>query len=421
MNPFIKALDVRRWADQIAARSTLPQICRRLIHATDRTVTGVDFPAHESVQRSSNDGLVVSETGNSWVPVGRSIWELGVRKDVKGKADEDYHKRTKEMSEAERLSTTYIALTARHWENKRQWVEDLSKKAEWKEVRAYDADDLEQWLENAPAVAAWFSRLVGTRPEDVDDVESRWNAIAESATKQLKPQVFLVSRDESVKHVNEWLGKQPSQLAITFRSPGEVLDFVCAAIAAMDEPERTIVSARVIIVESSRAWKALRDLVTPSVLVIDPSVVLPAEEIGRGVAAGHHVLLAIDPHGWSQSGNVMELKGASEYELSQALEDCGYKPVEAEQAARAAAGSLAILKRRLARFSTAKTTSASSVVPAGTIHACLLLGGWDGGNAADRAAIERLSGISYQEVESSVQQLTTCRDPIFCTLLDAGG
>lgn len=341
MASFISALDVRRWAEQIAARSTLPQLCRRLVHATDRTVSVVDFPAHESVQRSGFDGLVVSEIGNSWVPAGRSIWELGVKKDVKGKADEDYDKRTKETPNAERLSTTYIALTARHWENKRQWAEDQSKKAEWKEVRAYDADDLEQWLETAPAVAAWFSRLVGTRPEDVDDVESRWNAIAESATKRLKPQVFLVSRDESVEHFREWLGKQPSQLAITFRSPSEVVDFVCAAAAAMDEPERTIVSARAIIVESSRAWKALRDSTTPSVLVIDPSVVLPAEEIGRAVAAGHHVLLAIDPHGWSQSGNVIELEGASEYELSQSLENCDYKPVEAEQAARAAAGSQA--------------------------------------------------------------------------------
>lgn len=413
MASFISALEIRRWAEQIASRSTLPQVCRRLVHATDRSVSFVEFPAHESVQRPGFDGLVESKTGSSWVPAGRSIWELSVRKDIKGKADGDYDKRTKETSEVERLSTTYIALTARHWKQKRQWLEDQSKKAEWNEVRAYDSDDLEQWLEIAPTVAAWFSRLVGTRPEDVDDIESRWNAIAESATKQLKPQVFLVSRDKSVKQLGEWLGNQPSQLAIEFRSPSEVLDFVCASIAAMDDPGRTIVLARTIIVESTRAWKALRDSVTPSVLVVDPSVVLPPEEIGRAVAAGHHVLLAIDPYGWSQSGSAIELERASEYELSKALEDCDYKPVEAEQSARAAAGSLAILKRRLARYSTPLATSAPGIVPGGAIHACLLLGGWDGGNAADREALEKLSNDSYRDIEYAVQQLTTCRDPIF--------
>ena len=45
MNYFVNALAIRRWADQIAARSTLPHVLRRLVHATLKDVTLVDFPA----------------------------------------------------------------------------------------------------------------------------------------------------------------------------------------------------------------------------------------------------------------------------------------------------------------------------------------------------------------------------------------
>jgi hypothetical protein len=82
MNHFVNALAIRRWAEQISARSTLPHLCRKLVHATVNDASEVDFPVHESVQRAGFDGQVVCNVGNAWVPPGRSGWELSTEKDV---------------------------------------------------------------------------------------------------------------------------------------------------------------------------------------------------------------------------------------------------------------------------------------------------------------------------------------------------
>ncbi len=44
----------------------------------------------------------------------------------------------------------------------------------WREVRVYDADDLETWLESASAVHVWLSILLGNHPEVAADIEIFW-------------------------------------------------------------------------------------------------------------------------------------------------------------------------------------------------------------------------------------------------------
>ena len=240
----------------------------------------------------------------------------------------------------------------------------------------------------------------------------------ESTSIDLEPKVFLVSRDESVKGLREWFVREPSQLAIVSRSPGEIIDFVCAAIAVMDDLDRDKVVARSVIIEDLRAWRSLRDASSEMTLIVDPSILLTAEDIGRAVTNGHHVLLAMDPQSTATASNTIELEHVAQHELTRALEDCGCKPVVAEQAARAAAGSLAILKRRLARFSTPYVLPFVDQIADRAIQTCLLIGGWDDGNNADRDAIQRLSGMSYPDFENHAQKLCSCRNPL---LLHAAG
>jgi hypothetical protein len=417
MNYFVNALAIRRWADQLTARSTLPQVVRRLVHATVRDISAVDFPAHESVQRSGFDGVVVCGRGNAWVPAGRSVWELGVTKDVKGKADVDFDKRTDEAAEAVQQEATYVAVTPRHWENKAQWAKDQAGKGKWKEIRAYDADALEQWLETAPAVAVWYGRVIGTRPQEVDDIESRWTTVSTATTRLLTPSVFLSSRTEAIERIRKWLAGPPDLLTIATRSPVEAIDFLAALVASFDDVERTVVVARTIIVESLAAWKMLRDHTTPTVLIVDPSLTLSSEETNRAIANGHHVFAVAEPSTRSQRAGV-ELGRGTQHELAMALESCGYPPAEAEQHARASAGSLAILKRRLAKFPLSSRPEWAARVRPNALRACLLVGGWHDANAADRAALEALAGMPYAEIEGTFQELAICRDPL---LLHAAG
>ncbi len=219
MNYFLNALAIRRWAERIDARAMLPQVIRRLAGATVKSITEIDFPAHESVQRAGFDGTIVCETGNAWVPSGRSVWELSVDNKTKGKADCDFQKRTVETPREVQETSTYIFATPRHWKHKDDWTADQVGKGLWKEVRAYDSDDLEQWFETAAPVAIWFGGLIGARPSGVDDLAARWNALSKSAMHELLPALFLKGHERSIEKLREWLASPPSWLAIASRSP----------------------------------------------------------------------------------------------------------------------------------------------------------------------------------------------------------
>jgi hypothetical protein len=419
MNLFVTAQSIRNWSDALDARSVLPHVVRRLVTATANAILEIDFPAYESVQRPGFDGIVECAGGTAWVPNGRSVWELSTETSVRSKANEDFEKRTKETPQDEQEGTFYVCLTSRRFNKKREWAQekDDDENNFWLGVRAFDADDLEQWTESAPAgVGAWFGRQLGTRPSGVDDVAQHWSAVSKAATCALQPSVFLAGREQSVERIHQWLDAGPARLAIDCRSPGEVIDFFCAAVAAMDEGDRIATESRSIIVHEHEAWITLRDSTAPAVLIVAPSVLLSNEEIGRAVTNQHHVLVATEPTILTGQRD-LELERAGEFELTKALEESGYSPAKAEQFARAAGGSLAILKQRLVPAGFKCTPGWASSVSPDVIAACLLLGGWES-NESDQHVFGEVAGCDYASCESDLQRMANAQEPL---LLHAAG
>ncbi len=115
------ALDLERWADILDARTTLPQLVRRLIRATGKAIGPIELPAHEQVQRPGWDGIVESGEANEFVPTGTSAWELGVEKNPQKKAEDDFAKCTKASLGLARKETTFVFVTPRKWQKKAEW------------------------------------------------------------------------------------------------------------------------------------------------------------------------------------------------------------------------------------------------------------------------------------------------------------
>src|SRR5687767_11407977 len=89
------ATDIAQWADTRQAQGHVPELLRRLIYATTRDASLLDFPAGDAIQLEGVDGVVELTTDHAIVPKGLSVWEVGTSPNPKGKADEDYEKRTK--------------------------------------------------------------------------------------------------------------------------------------------------------------------------------------------------------------------------------------------------------------------------------------------------------------------------------------
>src|ERR1700683_2266807 len=88
------------------------------------------------------------------------------KRGITAKADRDYKKRKKNPLEYSAAKCTFIFVTTHRWTQKDKWV--ASKKAEnvWKDVIAYDAVNLEEWLRDAPAVGWWLAVESENMPSD---------------------------------------------------------------------------------------------------------------------------------------------------------------------------------------------------------------------------------------------------------------
>ena len=77
MARMIAARDLDRWAGGLDARQRLPELLRRLVHATANGLTFCRFEGGDESQRPGWDGETKADGASSYVPAGEVFWELG--------------------------------------------------------------------------------------------------------------------------------------------------------------------------------------------------------------------------------------------------------------------------------------------------------------------------------------------------------
>jgi hypothetical protein len=170
------------------------------------------------VQFEGWDGILEAEEGPWLVPDGVSCWECSTSKAIKRKADSDYEKRSRNPRGFDPSKSTFIFVTPRRWSKKEDWQETRRKEKLWYNVLAYDVDDIETWLELAPAVHIWFSILLGKHPENAIDLENFWTDWLETTQPPLSHEVLLSGRDEVVKRVHTWFNEPIAPIALRARA-----------------------------------------------------------------------------------------------------------------------------------------------------------------------------------------------------------
>jgi transcriptional regulator with XRE-family HTH domain len=406
---WAKAVDLEAWADYLDARSRLPQLVRRLINATLDSPVRMGFPAGEGVQRPSWDGILETTKGNAFVPEGTSVWEMGVDKDPREKAERELRKRSKDPAGFDPSKTTFIFVNPRKWNGKLEWCRKKNQLRVWKGVRVYDSADLEEWLELAPAVDIWFAALRGKRPEGVTDLDEHWAGLAALCAPSLKPEVFLTSRKKGVDEVGRWLKGEPSALEVVAGSGSEVIDFFAAHLLNLTPEELDAVAARAIIVETKEAWQTLAASKNPLILIPHPSFVIDPETVGAAVRRGHHVLVGSDGMPTDREPR-HRLARVDRYELEKALIESGIGREEADRYAREAGGSLTILKRLLGRFPGTDFPAWSQTPDSISLLPVLFTGQWDESCEGDRKVLERLAERTYDEVVETAGRWLNGRD-----------
>jgi hypothetical protein len=354
------------------------------------------------------DGIVDAPEGNAFVPDGFSVWELGVNRDVKGKADRDYQERCPKPRCPKPLGvvpaeTTFVFVTARRWGNKRKWEKEKNDEGIWAEVRAYDADDLEDWLELAPAVHAWLARLMGKWTEGAQDISSFWDEWTNSTSPPMNVQLHLAGREKEVEKIQEWLSGFPSKLTIQADSQEEAIAFFAAVIHALPEERRVEYLSRCIIAQNESSWRYFGT-------TQDPLILIPEFDRLKSLPRGHHILVPISRES-SPSKDVLQLPRPDRTGFRQALVDMGLSEERAYALTKESKRSLLVLRRlrpdapKIHSLVWAKPENARSLIPA------LLAGAWDDTKEADRAAIAELARKPYEEVVANLARWRSSSEP----------
>jgi transcriptional regulator with XRE-family HTH domain len=414
--PWVSSTDLESWANYRDAQAQFPQLIRRLIHATNETIGQIEFPAGDGIQSRGWDGIVMARDGTAFVPAGLSVWELGTGSDPKRKADDDFRGRTKNPLGVNPADATFILVTPRRWQGKGEWERVKDGLGPWRRVVVYDADTIESWLELAPAVDLWFAKLLGKRPSGTRGIDEHWENLAKLTSPNLKPQVFLASRQKDVASIESWLSEPPSAIAIESRSPIEAVDFFAAYLAAIGDAKRDRDVARTVIVETLDAWNSMADEPRSLNLIAAPALALDAETVSKALRNGHRVLLCASRFD-NGPYRKLTLSRPSCLGLETALVDSGFDSRAVEKA-EDCGGSLSVLKRRLARIPATIKPDWSHADPASEMAFLVLIGRWDESSAGDRAVVEELAGRPYANVAKSVQRWSEEIDPPVFRLLN---
>jgi len=260
---FVTASDIKQWTatNKRRAEDYLPALVRNLIQASCKT-EHVHFPAGDSVSIAGWDGSLKAERGNQFVPTGTSAWEFGTDRSIKAKADRVYRDRSDNARCQTPSQTTFVFVTSRAWRDKDRWCTEKEDERFWWRVNGLNADDLENWLLQCPAVHRQFARLIGKRTETVWDVDQAWQSWAYVTDVPAVPEVVLNGRADLWEELQKSLKGDPAIVRVKASSEDEAYAF---SLATLMQDEQ--LAPRVLVVNDESQWDILLDSQNALILI----------------------------------------------------------------------------------------------------------------------------------------------------------
>lgn len=410
--PFlgIKANQIEQWAgSSIGARTRFAVLLRTLVHSTGRALTNVDFPGNDDAERPGWDGFVEAGEGTPWVPVGRSGWEFGVGADIKAKADSDFRKSVKALDEDARKEITFIFVTPRRWPEsaKTAWIASAKAQGRWKDVRAYDGSDLEQWFEQSIPAQVWFSNETFIPAQDVRSLDKCWADWANVSDPPLTGSLFGSAIDAAKRAMSSYLLRAPDgPIVIAADSTEEALAFLSVLFGGHGEEDLIAYRGRILVFDKPGIFPRLAEGAQTFIPVAFSRAVerelAPYTKAMPSIVVYPRNVARIEPH--------IVLEPATYETFNKALQEMGKDRDEITRLSNASGRSLTVLRRALATMPAVRTPEWAEDYEAALIP-FLFVGAWNSANETDQAALSLLAGDrKYSDLERECQRLVQIND-----------
>ena len=403
----IEARQIHDWAKgNLDARRLLPVLLRKLVHSTGDDLRQVDFPGYDNAERKGWDGWIEAGAATPWVPEGKSGWELGTSQDPRRKAEHDHTARLASVSPTERAECAFVFVTPRNWPGKTEWAKDKRAAGDWKDVRALDASDLEQWLEQSIPAQIWLAEQLGLPVDGFETLDRCWQRWAEASDPQMTPAMFQSSITAHRETLNKWLeGPSERPLLIAADSRDEALAFLSCLF------EEDGIAARwrelAAVFESTEALRKLAASTAPFLPIVHTDT---TERELAAVYRQRHCI-AIRPRNAVDSEPDIALDLLDHGAFEKALADMGIEGNEADRLARESGRSPTILRRRLSSIPAIRTPewAENDGIARGLIPMALI-GAWHDKSHADREILSFWGNGGYERIEEDIARLLRLDD-----------
>lgn len=403
----ITATQIQQWADSRDAQGLLPVLVRKLIVETARP-TELAMPGGDSVGRPGWDGVLTASEGNAWVPVDQSRWEMGCDKQVGAKAAGDYKKRTDEYGIAA-VEFDFVFVSPRRWSRKTEWRDSAIASSAWRSVHALDADDLEAWLEAAPATRLWFAELLGLSGPGIRPVESFWEDWRTQSRLPLTIEAINIGRESEIQAVQKAVSAMPSVLVVEADSTEEAVAFVCAQLVLLGQ------SMTAVTVTATDGWRYVE--ANPQVKILVASSVEVAA--ARAPKEGQLLVVPVNigdrsdhfsPIGVQTGVERIILERPKVEVFEKALVALGESEADAARLSRSTGRSWSVYRRLMAKNPAIAHPSWVRGANSRVLTAIVLVGGWNESRSGDIALLEEITGRKYEELERELLSLARLDD-----------
>jgi len=400
------ATDLDRWADTRSAQADLPRLVRRLIRAENDQVQRVEMRGGEGVGLAGYDGFVEAGRATSFVPEGKSVWEMGVGGNPEVKAQRDYRSRTDDAKGIVPAEHTFVFVTPRRWEDKKHWEQRKREEGVWRDIRVLDADDIEQALEVSPAVQVWLSELLGLESLGAMSIEDWWGRYSRGFDPSLIPAVVLAGRADQASVLVRRMAEDVGRTYIRAVTVDDGLAFAACSMMAVAPEDSEPILARSLLVHDGATLRRLDR--TSSLLIL-----LPYEEALQREAdlvQNHHVVFVVtDP-----AGDVdIELPPHDHMALQEALAKAGVPAQSLVRFVRAGTKSLGALRRVATRFGHRDPEEWATDFADRGVRRAWLAGGWSQSRSGDREVLTGLCQVDLENLDGRLMEVVRRPDPLF--------
>ena len=405
----IRANQIDHWANRIETRSRLPLLVRKLVDSTGDGIVRANFPGHDDSERPGWDGYVESSEQTQWIPAGFSGWELGTSRQPRQKANRDYRARLDSIPPDERGKHSFTFVTPRRWPGKDDWANGKRELDHWKDVRAYDASDLERWVEQSVSAQVWLAEDLGIPVTGYRSLETCWKYWSEITEPRLSPSLFKPAVDVHAVTIERRLGGAPSvPMVIAADSKDEVLAFLWCLLGDRT-PGAGSWANRAVVFDTPESLQRLAHSLPRNTIAISSNTSVEGE---LALMSGDVHCIFVRPRGLVGSDPDIILDRLSRDDFTGALEEMQVSRDDVDRLDRESARAPTILRRRLSKYDLVRVPSwAGDPEHARKLAPIALMGAWDSTSRSDQDVAEILARVdAYESVESDVLTLLRLED-----------